>query len=108
MKKTNQEVKKANQEEKKVNQEEPATGDDGQAPSARSLLAGLVTNMLHSPISWASVYLADQAITISSLCLSFRFCFLEKIFNGIHLGATTTGVLAGCSEHCFGNNIHSI
>jgi len=45
-------VKKANQEEKKTNQEEPGT--------ARSLLAGLVTNMLHSPISWASVYLADQ------------------------------------------------
>merc|ERR1711974_199487 len=29
-------------------------------PAARSLLANLVTNMLHSPISWASVYLADQ------------------------------------------------
>lgn len=39
--------------------QDPATGE-GQVPSARSLLAGLVTNMLHSPISWASVYLADQ------------------------------------------------
>ena len=77
MKKANQEEKKANQEEKKVDQEEekadqedPATGD-GQAPSARSLLAGLVTNMLHSPISWASVYLADQAITIFFVIIDF-------------------------------------
>ena len=28
----------------------------------RSLLAGLVANMLRSPVSWASVYLADQVL----------------------------------------------
>ena len=28
----------------------------------RRLLAGLVANMLRSPVSWASVYLADQVL----------------------------------------------
>ena len=33
------------------------SSDEGQ----ESVVASLVTDMLHSPISWASVYLADQA-----------------------------------------------
>merc|ERR1719507_2647694 len=35
------------------------SSDEGQE-SSRSVVASLVTDMLHSPISWASVYLADQ------------------------------------------------
>ena len=82
--------------------QDPATGE-GQVPSARSLLAGLVTNMLHSPISWASVYLADQAY---HLCVCDNwFCLLKIFFNRRQPGATTTGVLASCAGLCFGNNI---
>jgi len=46
-------TRKSNEEGEKE-EERPASGE------ARSLLAGLVSKMLHSPISWASVYLADQ------------------------------------------------
>ena len=85
---------------KRANQEDPAIGE-GQAPSARSLLAGLVTDMLHSPISWASVYLADQAY--HHRVYDHWFCLLKTFFNGTYIvGATTTGVLAGCAGHCFG------
>ena len=44
------------------------SSDEGQE-SSRSVVASLVTDMLHSPISWASVYLADQACQ--------RNCFIE-------------------------------
>ena len=35
-------------------------------------------------------------------------CFFLTVFNRIYLGATTTGVLASCPEHCFGKNNHLI
>ena len=41
--------------------EEEEEGESPASGEARSLLAHLVSDMLHSPISWASVYLADQA-----------------------------------------------
>jgi len=40
--------------------EEEEEGESPASGEARSLLARLVSDMLHSPISWASVYLADQ------------------------------------------------
>ena len=43
-----------------LSKEEKVVESHGASGEARSLLSGLVSNMLHSPISWASVYLADQ------------------------------------------------
>ena len=54
-------TRKSNKEEGEG--ESPASGE------ARSLLARLVSDMLHSPISWASVYLADQAYHHCDCCM---------------------------------------
>ena len=65
--------RKANEDENEA-ESQKANGEEGEnvasnkeerkneaCGEARSLLSGLISNMLHSPISWASVYLADQA-----------------------------------------------
>ena len=48
----------------KQSRQSPEPGEQPKLKEARtrSLLAGLVANMLRSPVSWASVYLADQVI----------------------------------------------
>ena len=48
----------------KQSRQSPKPGDKPKPNEARTrrLLAGLVANMLRSPVSWASVYLADQVL----------------------------------------------
>ena len=75
-KKSNKDEENREEEDGKVNQEatkEEKVGEShGASGEARSLLSGLVSDMLHSPISWASVYLADQA-SISPFLLKNHF-----------------------------------
>ena len=46
----------------KQSRQSPKPGKQPKESRTRSLLAGLVANMLRSPVSWASVYLADQVL----------------------------------------------
>ena len=57
----------------KQSRQSPKSGEQPKPKEARTrrLLAGLVANMLRSPVSWASVYLADQVLVNLKLIFSF-------------------------------------
>ena len=76
---------KKKEEDGEVNQEAAKEEKVGESHGeARSLLSGLVSDMLHSPISWASVYLADQASKTPFLLknLLFKNLTTRCNFNG--------------------------